>query len=633
MSGSLSVALTGNPNTGKSTIFNELTGARQKIGNWPGVTVDKKVGYVRHNDKDIMIVDLPGTYSVNARSPEERIVIDYLMENHTDLVVDVVDSSNIERNLFLTLQLLEKGIPLIIDLNMQDEAKKRGIKIDVKKLENFLGFPVLLTVARDGSSLKNMLNVFTSISMDGYGPSEKLQEHIARVREIEATITDEKARQEQIIELRYGFIDEILKEAVTFSHVGTTTSEKIDHVLANGILAIPAFLLIMYAVFQITFEWIGQPIADFVDELVNDQFLGWASETLAAAEVADWMQSLICDGIIGGVGSVITFVPLIFILFFCLSFLDGTGYMARVAFIMDPIMRRCGLTGKGVMPLMMGFGCGVPSIMGARALDTEKDRMLSIMAAPFLTCGAKLPIMALFAAMFFPDDAANVVFAMYVVGVVMAIVSTKLLSHTTFKDDNSTFLLELPPYRMPDMKTVLLETWDKGKGYLVKAGTIIFLGCVILWFLSAFNSQGMVEDLNDSFLASIGSVIGSLFVFQGFGNWEAGAAVLSGVLAKESVVSTIGILYGMPDISAEAEDAVETAEAMLGTGMGSAFTPLSAIAFMVFSQLYTPCVTALGTIKKEAGGFKWMVFAAVYMFVLAWVVSLLVYQIGRLLGF
>ena len=633
MSGNLSVALTGNPNTGKSTIFNELTGARQKIGNWPGVTVDKKVGYVRHNEKDIMIVDLPGTYSINARSPEEKIVIDYLMENRTDLVVDVVDSSNIERNLFLTLQLLEKGIPLIIDLNMQDEAKKRGIKIDVKKLEKFLGFPVLLTVARDGKSLKNMLNVFTSISMEGYGATPQLQSHIDKVKEIESTVTDEKARQEQIIELRYAFIDDILKESVTFSNVGTTTSEKIDHVLANGVLAIPAFLLIMYAVFQITFEWIGQPIADFVDELVNDQFLGWASDTLADAEVADWMQSLICDGIISGVGSVITFVPLIFILFFCLSFLDGTGYMARVAFIMDPIMRRCGLTGKGVMPLMMGFGCGVPSIMGARALDTEKDRMLSIMASPFLTCGAKLPIMALFAAMFFPDNAANVVFAMYVVGVVMAIVSTKFLSHTTFKADNSSFLLELPPYRMPDMKTVLLETWDKGKGYLVKAGTIIFLGCVIMWFLSAFNSEGMVEDLNESFLASIGSVIGSLFVFQGFGNWEAGAAVLSGILAKESVVSTIGILYGMPDISSEAEDAVETAEAMLGTGMGSAFTPLSAISFMVFSQLYTPCVTALGTIKKEAGGFKWMAFAAIYMFVLAWIVSLLVYQIGSLLGF
>ena len=289
--------------------------------------------------------------------------------------------------------------------------------------------------------------------------------------------------------------------------MGTSTSEKIDKVLANGVLAIPAFLAIMYAVFQITFEWIGQPIADALDEFIAGDVTDAVSGALESMEVADWMQSLVLDGIVGGVGSVIVFVPLIFILFFCLSFLDGTGYMARVAFVMDPIMRRAGLTGKGVMPLMMGFGCGVPSIMGARALDSEKDRMLSIMAAPFLTCGAKLPIMALFAAMFFPDNAANVVFAMYVVGVVMAIVSTKLLSHTTFKDDNSTFLLELPPYRMPDMKTVLLETWDKGKGYLVKAGTIIFLGCVIIWFLGAFNGEGMVEDMSESFLASIGAAV------------------------------------------------------------------------------------------------------------------------------
>ena len=633
MSASLSVALTGNPNTGKSTIFNELTGARQKIGNWPGVTVDKKVGYVRHNDKDIMIVDLPGTYSINARSPEEKIVIDYLLTTHTDLVVDVVDSSNIERNLYLTLQLLEQGIPLIIDLNMQDEAEKRGIKIDVKKLEAYLGYPVLLTIARDGKSLKNMLNVFTSISMEGYGASPQLKAHIARVQAIEAEVRDEKERQAQLIELRYEFIDSILKESVEFSHVGTTTSEKIDKVLANGVLAIPAFLAIMYAVFQITFEWIGQPIADALDEFIAGDVTEAVAAGLESLEVADWMQSLVLDGIVGGVGSVIVFVPLIFILFFCLSFLDGTGYMARVAFVMDPIMRRAGLTGTGVMPLMMGFGCGVPSIMGARALDSEKDRMLSIFAAPFLTCGAKLPIMALFAAMFFPDNAANVVFAMYVVGVVMAIVSTKLLSHTTFKDDNSTFLLELPPYRMPDMKTVLLETWDKGKGYLVKAGTIIFLGCVIIWFLGAFNGEGMVEDMSDSFLASIGAAVGALFTFHGFGTWEAGAAAISGILAKESVVSTIGILYGLPDVSAEAEDAVETAEAMLQTGMGSAFTPLSALAFMVFSQLYTPCVTALGTIKKEAGSWKWMIFAAVYMFVLAWVVSLLVYQVGSLLGF
>ena len=630
---SMSVALTGNPNTGKSTIFNELTGANQKIGNWPGVTVDKKVGHVNYNGKDITIVDLPGTYSVSARSPEEKIVIDYLLENSSDLVVDVVDSSNIERNLFLTVQLLEKNIPLLIDLNMQDEAKRRGVKIDVKKLEEALGYPVLLTIARDGKSLKNMLNVFTSVSMAGYGPSDMLKAHIDKVKEIESSSLADKEKTEKIIELRYDFIDVIMEKAVTFESAGPSMTERLDSVLANSVLAIPAFLAILYAVFQITFEWIGQPIADALEGLITEDFTDFVTEALESAEVADWMQSLIIDGIIGGVGSVIIFVPLIFILFFCLSFLDGTGYMARVAFLMDPVMRRCGLSGKAVMPLMMGFGCGVPSIMGARAMDSEKDRMLAILAAPFLTCGAKLPIMALFAAMFFPEDAANVVFAMYVVGVVMAIVSTKLLGATQFKDEGATFILELPPYRMPDMKNVLLETWDKGKGYLTKAGTIIFLGCVIIWFLGAFNSSGMVEDMSESFLASIGSAVGALFTFHGFGTWESGAAIISGILAKESVVSTIGILYGLPDISAEAEDAVETAEAMLGTGMGSAFTTMSALAFMVFSQIYTPCVTALGTIKKETNSWKWMFFAAGYMFALAWVVSLLVYQIGTALGF
>ena len=627
------VALTGNPNTGKSTIFNEITGARQKIGNWPGVTVDKKEGHVTFEGKHIQVIDLPGTYSVNARSPEEKIVIDYLQEAQLDLVVDVIDSSNLERNLFLTVQLLEKGIPLMLDLNMQDEAKRRGIKIDVKKLEKKLGYPVLLTVARDGKSIKNLLNVFTSVSMESYGPSEELQAHIAKIQEIENSGLTGMDLQEAIIKQRYAFIDEILSDVAEFSSVGSTLTEKLDSVLANGVLALPLFLAILYAVFQITFEWIGQPIADALEEVITGDFTEWVAGALEGAQVADWMQALILDGIIGGVGSVIIFVPLIFMLFFCLSFLDGTGYMARVAFIMDPIMRRAGLSGKSVMPLMMGFGCGVPSIMGARALDNEKDRILSILAAPFLTCGAKLPIMALFAAMFFPDNAANVVFAMYIVGVVMAIVSTKLLTAAKYKDETATFLLELPPYRMPDMKTVLLETWDKGKGYLVKAGTIIFVGCVLIWFLGAFNMDGMVEEQSESFLASIGAVVGALFTFHGFGNWEAGAAVISGILAKESVVSTIGVLYGLPDISAEAEDAVETAEALSATGMAAAFTSLSALAFMVFSQIYTPCVTALGTIKKETNSWKMMFFAAGYMFALAWVVSLIVYQGGKLLGF
>ena len=628
----LAVALTGNPNTGKSTIFNELTGARQKIGNWPGVTVDKKVGYVNHNDRAISIVDLPGTYSISARSPEEKIVIDYLMNNKLDLVMDVVDSSNLERNLFLTVQLLEQGVPLLIDLNMQDEASAHGIHVDMKKLEELLGMPVVETVGRSSKSTKKLLDVFTSTVMSQYHPSELLEEHIAKIKEIRQNAASADAAEEAVIEARYAFIDRIMSEAVTMDNAGLTKSEKIDKVLANGVLALPIFLAIMYGVFQITFEWIGQPLADALDGLINEDFIEFAKEALEGMGVADWMVSLVTDGIIAGVGAVLTFVPLIFVLFFCLSFLDGTGYMARIAFITDPIMRRCGLTGKGIMPLMMAHGCAVPAVMGARALDSEKDRLVSILVTPFLTCGAKLPIMALFAAMFFPDNAGDVVFGMYIIGVVMAIIAAKILGATTFKGEGSTFLLELPPYRMPDMKTVLLETWDKGKGYLTKAGTIIFAASVLLWVMSNYNFSGPCE-IDESILATLGSWMSTLFVFHGFATWEAGAALLSGIMAKETVVATMGVLYGAAEVSTEADEALEAAKTMLGTGMATSFTTLSAFAFMVFSQLYTPCVTALGTIKKETNSWKWMGFSAVYMFAIAWVVSLIVYQGGKLMDF
>ena len=630
---SLAVALTGNPNTGKSTIFNELTGARQKIGNWPGVTVDKKIGYLSHQGRNISVVDLPGTYSVNARSPEEKIVIDYLLNEKPDLVVDVLDSSNLERNLYLTIQLLEQGIPLLLDLNMQDEAKRHGIRVDTEKLGAALGMPVVETTARSRSSIKTLLDVFTSTMMEKYQPSEKVRAHIARVEGLRAGNLAADALEEKIIEERYAFIDSVVSECVSVAGASSDLTEKIDAVLANGWTALPLFLVMLYAVFQITFEWIGQPMADALDDFIGGPLTESVTATLESWEVADWMQSLIVDGVIGGVGGVLTFVPLIFVLFFCLSFLDGTGYMARVAFITDPIMRRVGLTGKGIMPLMMGFGCAVPALMGARALDSEKDRMTSILVTPFLTCGAKLPIMALFAAMFFPDNAANVVFAMYILGVIMAIIAAKLLGGTVFQEKGSTFLLELPPYRIPDMKTVLLETWDKGKGYLIKAGTIIFAMSVLIWFLGNFNFNGMTEEMNESFLAALGTGMSKLFIFHGFDTWEAGAAVITGILAKESVVSTMGILYGVGEISAEAEDAVETAATLMQSGMATAFTTMSAVAFMVFSQLYTPCVTALGTIKKETGSWKWMGFSAAYMFAIAWVVSLLVYQGGRLMGF
>ncbi len=627
----LSVALTGNPNVGKSTIFNELTGARQKIGNWPGVTVDKKVGYVKYKNRAISIMDLPGTYSINARSPEEQIVTDYLTGERPDIVVDIIDAANIERNLFLTLQIMEMGIPIILDLNMMDEAKRAGVTINMKKLGEAFGMPVVETVGRSSKSIRKLLDVFDSTVMESFHPSSLIEEHVAKVNEVKESNLSESEKDEKLIEMRYAVIDQIVEAFVVKNHVGSSLTEKIDNVLANGVLALPMLLLILYLMFQIAFTWVGQPAADALGDWIGEDFTDWANDAMAAAGVSDWLQSLISDGIIAGVGNVVNFVPLIFTLFFMLSFLDGTGYMARVAFVLDPIMRRVGLTGKGIMPLMMGFGCGVPAIMGARALDSEKDRMTSILITPFLTCSAKLPILALFAAMFFPDNAANVVFAMYVLGVVVAIVMAKVLGLTAFKDKGATFLLELPPYRIPAMKTVLLETWDKGKGYLVKAGTIIFAMSVMIWFLSSYNFSGPTEDMDTSFLAYIGNALSYLFVFHGFSSWESGAAIFTGIAAKESVVSTMGIIYGVGEISTEAEDAVETAAAFQGN-MSAAFTAASALAFMVFSQLYTPCMTAQGTTKQETGSWKWMLFSAGYTFVTAWVVSLIVYWIAVACG-
>lgn len=628
----LSVALTGNPNTGKSTIFNELTGIRQKIGNWPGVTVDKKVGYTKHKDRAISVMDLPGTYSINGRSPEEIIVENYLSGEKPDIIVDVIDSSNIERNLFLCLQLLERRIPVLVDLNMMDEAKRKGIKISTAKLEKLLGMPVVETVGRSKKSTNKLLDIFTSTVMDSYKNSQQVEEHIANIEKLKATISDREKLEEAIIEARYAFIDKIVEQVVIKENVGNNLTEKIDKVLANGFMALPILVLMLYLVFQITFTWIGQPIADELDVLINEDFYGWADEALTGLGVADWLHSLVCDGIIAGVGGVLTFVPLIFTLFFCLSFLDGTGYMARVAFVMDPIMRRAGLSGKALMPIICGFGCAVPGIMGARALDSEKDRMITILVTPFLTCGAKLPVMALFGAIFFGENAGDVVFAMYLIGIIGAILASSILSRTVFEKDNTSFVLELPPYRIPDMKTVLLETWDKGKGYLIKAGTIIFAMSVILWFLSSYNFAGQVEDMSESLLASLGGIMSTLFVFHGFDTWEAGSAVITGIMAKEAVISTMGILYGLPDLSPDTET-VEAVGMVANTGLQMAFTTMSALAFMVFSQLYTPCMTALGTIKKEAGSWKWMFLSAIGNFVVAWVVSLLVYQVGILLGF
>lgn len=627
----LSVALTGNPNTGKSTIFNELTGIRQKIGNWPGVTVDRKQGYASHRGRAIAVMDLPGTYSINARSPEERIVEEYLTREKPDIVVDVIDSSNMERNLFLCLQLLEHRIPVLLDLNMHDEAQRKGIEISADRLSRLLGMPVVQTVGRSRKSTQKLLDMFTSTVMSEYRNSPEVEAYIAHLDELKRSIADPEQREEAVMEARYAFIDRIVAETVTRHQMSADRSEMIDRVLANGVGSILVLLLMLYLTFQITFTWIGQPVADWLDGFLNEAVLPSAGAALASLGVAEWMQSLICDGIIAGVGGILTFVPLIFTLFFCLSFLDGTGYMARVAFVLDPLMRRIGLSGKALMPIMCGFGCAVPGIMGARALDSRRDRMITILVTPFLTCGAKLPVLALFGAVFFGERAADVVFAMYLFGILGAMGASALYARTLFRDDGASFVLELPPYRWPDMKTVLLETWDKGKGYLVKAGTIILSMSVLIWFLSGYNASGPVEDMSESFLAVLGGWMSTLFIFHGFDTWEAGSAVISGIMAKEAVVSTIGILYGLPDLSPDMEEA-EMISTVAGTGLAAAFTAASALAFMVFSQLYTPCMTALGTIKKETNSWYWMGFAAVSQFAIAWVVSLAVYWIARALG-
>lgn len=622
----LSVALAGNPNVGKTTIFNRLTGARQKVGNWPGVTVDKKVGTFEHGGRKLEIVDLPGTYSLDARSPEEKVVVEFLASRSSDVIVNVLDASNLERNLFLTLQLLEYNIPTILTLNMMDEADAKGVHIDAKKLEKIIGMPIVAAVAKEKNAMHALVDAITGSALSECHLSERIEKHIKKVQALRQTADGEEA----VAELRYKLIDEIMKEAVIKEKTGASSDwqEKLDAVLTHPVLGIPIFLGLVYLVFMITFEWIGQPISDALDEFIAGPVTDVTVASLTAAGVEDWVFSLVVDGIIGGVGGVIIFVPLIFCLFFFLSALDGTGYMARVAFTLDAVMSRVGLTGKSIMPIVMGFGCSVPALMASRAMDTEKDRKITMFILPFISCGAKLPIYALFAAVFFPDCAADVVMSLYVLGIVVALIMASIFRRTLNKDDDGQFLLELPPYRIPTVLSVMLETWEKGKGYIYKAGTVIFAMSVLIWLLSSFNTSGMVE-MNESFLASLGAFVAPLFTFHGFATWEAGAALITGIAAKEVVVATMGVLYEVGEIAEEAEEAAQ----QMGMPLQAVFTNLSAYTFMVFSLLYTPCMTALGTLYKELGSMKGVLQVAAYTFAVAWFVSLIVYQGGRLLGF
>jgi len=585
----ITAALLGNPNVGKTTLFNALTGANQYVGNWAGVTIEKKEGFF---GKNVKIVDLPGIYAMDTYSNEEKISKEFLQRDDVDVVINIVDASNLSRNLYLTFQLRQFNKPVVLVLNMMDVAKAKGIEIDCDKLSKRLGvtvIPISATKKTGINKLKEVLensNFFTSL-------------------------IDNDCQLDNEADI-YRHIEEILKECTRTTGGDTITpTERIDKLVLNKYLAYPFFILVMYLIFQFTFSWVGQPLSDMLDMLVNDYLVPWVGSLLSDSN--EWFQSLIIDGIMGGVGSVIVFLPVILTLFLGISFLEDSGYMARAAFLMDKIMRRMGLSGKAFIPMMVGFGCSVPGIMSTRTLESEKDRKLTALLVPLMSCNAKLPVYVLLASVFFPGKQTLIIFSLYLLGIAMAFIVGWIFDKTIFKKDEEPFIIELPEYKMPEMRDLLIHTWRKGESFLKKMGTVIFAASVIIWFLSSFNFSGLA-DINDSFLSYLGKAINPIFIPLGFGTWQNSVSLLTGIVAKEVVVGSMGVLYGGD----------------LKSILPGFFNPLSAYAFLVFVLLYTPCISTVAAVKKEYGG-KMMALSIVYQILLAWVVAFIVYSLGNLI--
>ena len=581
------IALLGNPNVGKTTLFNSLTGSNQKVGNWPGVTVDRKEGSYKH----MKIVDLPGIYAMDTFSNEEKISKNFLKTEDVDLIVNIVDGSNLERNLYLTMQLKEFKKPMVILVNMIDVATKKGVNIDYNALEKSFKAKVIPIIA---SKEKGLDGIFQFLDKKDYSDFLDTEEY---------SFSDEKEA--------YNYIGNKLKKCMKINENNDklNTSQKIDKVVLNPYLAYPIFIGIMLLMFQFTFAWVGQPLSDLLDGFVADTLMPFVSNLLS--NTAPWFQSLIVDGIISGVGGILVLLPVIIALFFCLNILEDSGYMARVAFIMDTFMRRIGLSGKAFIPMITGFGCSVPGIMASRTLESEKDRKLTALLIPFMSCNAKLPVYVIFVAVFFPNNATFVIASLYILGILMAFLIGLIFKNTLFKKDEEPIIMELPEYKIPDAKSVFKELSSKTLGFLKKAGTIIFAMSVLIWFLQNFNFTGLVSDIEDSFLFNIGSFIAPIFKPLGFGSWEASVSILTGIMAKETVISTMEVIYA-GDLAAI---------------LPYHFTALSAFAFMVFVLLYTPCMSAIGTIKKEFGG-KFTIFSVLMQLTVAWIGAFLIFNIG-----
>ncbi|AGK98300.1 ferrous iron transport protein B [Clostridium pasteurianum] len=583
----LTAALIGNPNVGKTTLFNFLTGSNQYVGNWAGVTVEKKEGFL---NESIKIVDLPGIYAMDTYSNEEKVSKNFLLNGNVDVIVNIVDASNLDRNLYLTMQLKEFKKPIILVLNMIDVAIKKGFSIDYEKLSKELNVTVVPVVASKHKDIDRVIDLLK-------------KSDFSNIDENNYNFNSEKET--------YNYIETVLSKCTKqSSQANKSATEKIDSIFLNKVLAYPIFIGIICLIFKITFSWVGQPLQDLLDSLVNNSLIPLLHSALASS--SPWFSSLIVDGIVGGVGSVIVFLPIILTLFFCVSILEDSGYMARTAFLMDNIMRKMGLSGKAFIPVIIGFGCSVPAIMSARTLESEKDRKLTALLIPLMSCNARLPIYALLTAAFFPKHQGLVIGSLYLLGIIIAFLIGILFKSTLFKKDEEPLIIELPEYKIPELKSLLLHTWEKGKGFVKKAGTIIFSISVIVWFLSNFGFSGKV-DIQYSFLSNLGHIIAPLFKPLGFGTWQNSVALISGLAAKEVVVSTMGVLYG----------------ANLSDLLPKLFTPVTAYAFLVFVLLYPPCISALGTMKKEYGN-KMTIFSIVYQISLAWIVSFIIYRIGSL---
>lgn len=680
MSKTINVGFIGNPNCGKTTLFNAFTGANLKVANWPGVTVEKKEGYTTYEGEQFKLVDLPGIYSLTSYTMEEKVSRECIMSDEIDVIVDVVDASCLERNLYLTLQLIELGKPVILALNMMDIVEERGMEIDLHRLPEMLGIPAIPVSARKKSGLSVLMHAVShhadhaiqnplihhhhdkqsrhehnhhteyamvysdaledkiDVIMDAlacsYPTLENPRWHAIKLLEKDESVTAafplpdlekiiDRSYEQEIINQKYDFIEEIIQEILVNKSEKEAFTEKLDHFLTHRIWGLPLFLGIMAFVFLLTFT-VGDWLKGYF-EIFLESFSTAVTSGLTSLHVGDMMISLVVDGIISGVGGILTFLPNIFILFLALAFLEDSGYMARVAFVMDDIMGHLGLSGRAFIPLLLGFGCSVPAVMASRALEHRKDRLKTILITPFMSCSARLPIYVLFSQMFFPKHAMLVSYSMYLLGIIVAITTAFVLSKLDGSKAEHALLIELPEYKSPNARTIAIYVWEKVKDYLTKAGTVIFVASVILWGLLNFGSSGYVTDISNSFGSIIGKAAVPLFAPVGLGYWQIVVALIAGIAAKEVVVSSCSVLFGVQNITTT--DGMSTMVATLGAlGFGAA----NAYALMVFCLLYIPCTATIATINREVESKKLTALIIFFQFAVAWVMSFLVYHIGLL---